>query len=162
MPNQTMLNFGRTAILTALLATAAVITASAAMAGECPADQRKADVRAPNSTPARDVTDNVIGSIDVAKEPAKIPDRLFRLRKLVIKPGGVVPWHSHGNRPAIIYILSGEIVEYASNCAVPIVHKAGDVAIETAGVSHWWQNHGKVTVELLSADLQSDRNDHHM
>jgi quercetin dioxygenase-like cupin family protein len=104
----------------------------------------------------------VIGSIDVAKEPAKIPDRLFRLRKLVIKPGGVVPWHSHGNRPAIIYILTGEIVEYASNCAVPIVHRAGDVALETSGVSHWWQNHGNVTVELLSADLQSDRNDHNM
>jgi quercetin dioxygenase-like cupin family protein len=146
MSNQTMLSFGRTAILTALLATAGVITASSAMAGECPADQRKADVRA----------------IDVAKEPAKIPDRLFRLRKLVIKPGGVVPWHSHGNRPAIIYVLTGEIVEYASNCAVPIVHRAGDVAIETAGVSHWWQNHGTVTVELLSADLQSDRNDHNM
>ena len=162
MISQTMLSIGRTSILTALLATAAVITASAVMAGECPPDQRKADVRAPNSTPARDVTDNVIGSIDVSKEPAKIPDRLFRLRKLVIKPGGVVPWHSHGNRPAIIYILSGEIVEYASNCAVPIVHRAGDVALETSGVSHWWQNHGNVTVELLSADLQSDRNDHHM
>lgn len=162
MTSKTMLGFGRTAILTALVATAAVIIASAAMAGECPADQRKADVRPQNSTPARDVTDNVIGSIDVSKEPAKIPDRLFRLRKLVVKPGGVVPWHSHGNRPAIIYILTGEIVEYASNCAVPIVHRAGDVAIETAGVSHWWQNHGNVTVELLSADLQSDRNDHNM
>jgi quercetin dioxygenase-like cupin family protein len=145
-----------------LAATAAIIGATAASAGECPADQRKADVRAPVSTPARDVTDNVIGSIDVAKEPAKIPDRLFRLRKLVIKPNGVVPWHSHDNRPAIIYIIKGEIVEYASNCAVPIVHRAGEVAVETAGVSHWWQNHGKETVELLSADLQSDRQDNHM
>ena len=162
MSIQTTISFGRTAIVSALLATAAVIAASAAMAGECPADQRKADVRPANSTPARDVTDNVIGSIDVAKEPAKIPDRLFRLRKLVIQPGGVVPWHSHGNRPAIIYILTGEIFEYASNCAVPIVHRAGDVALETSGVSHWWQNHGNVTVELLSADLQSDRNDHNM
>jgi quercetin dioxygenase-like cupin family protein len=162
MLSQITLTLSRTAIWAALLATAAVITTSAAIAGECPADQRKADVRPPNSTPARDVTDNVIGTIDVAKEPAKIPDRLFRLRKLVIQPGGVVPWHSHGNRPAIIYILSGEIVEYASNCAVPIVHRAGDVALETAGVSHWWQNHGKVTVELLSADLQRDRNDNHM
>ena len=39
-----------------------------------------------------------------------------------------MPWHSHDNRPAMIYIVYGEIVEYASNCAVPIVHKAGDVA----------------------------------
>ena len=39
-----------------------------------------------------------------------------------------MPWHSHGDRPAIIYIAEGEIVEYASNCAVPIVHKAGEIA----------------------------------
>ena len=39
-------------------------------------------------------------------------------RKLTIEPGGVVPWHSHGDRPAIIYIAEGEIVEYASNCAL--------------------------------------------
>lgn len=162
MFSQTKQRIGSGSMIAGLLAAAAVLTGSAAFAGECPADQRKADVRAPVSTPARDVTDNVIGSIDVAKEPAKIPDRLFRLRKLVIQPNGIVPWHSHGNRPAIIYILRGEIVEYASNCAVPIVHRAGDVAIETAGVSHWWQNHGRETVELLSADLQSDRTDNHM
>lgn len=152
----------RGSIYAGLAATVAIIGSTAATAGECPADQRKADVRAAVTTPARDVTDNVIGSIDVAKEPAKIPDRLFRLRKLVIKSNGVVPWHSHGDRPAIIYIIKGEIVEYASNCAVPIVHRAGDVAVETAGVSHWWQNHGKETVELLSADLQSDRKDNNM
>src|SRR2546429_1060354 len=36
------------------------------------------------------------------------------------------PWHSHGERPALIYIIEGEIVEYASNCAAPITHKAGE------------------------------------
>lgn len=162
MFSQTTQRIARGSIVAGLLAAATLVTTSAAMAGECPADQRRPDARASVSTPARDVTDNVIGSIDLAKEPANIPDRLFRLRKLVIKPNGIVPWHSHGNRPAIIYIIRGEIVEYASNCAVPIVHRAGDVAVETAGVSHWWQNHGSETVELLSADLQSDRNDNHM
>jgi len=33
-------------------------------------------------------------------------------RKLTIEPGGVVPRHSHGDRPAIIYIAEREIVEY--------------------------------------------------
>ena len=50
------------------------------------------------------------------------------MRRLAIKPGGVVPWHSHDDRPALIYVVVGEITEYASNCAVPIVHKAGEVA----------------------------------
>jgi quercetin dioxygenase-like cupin family protein len=135
----------------------ALLTATAfsspATAGQCPADKIATDATKPVTTPANGVTDTVIGSIDVAKEPAKIDGRLFRLRKLVIQPGGVVPWHSHGDRPAIIYIIKGEATEYASNCAVPILHKAGDVAIETSKTAHWWKNNGSQTVELLSADL---------
>ena len=104
----------------------------------------------------------MLTAIDLAKEPAKIKDRQLRLRKLVIEPGGVVPWHSHGDRPAIIYIIEGEILEYASNCAVPIVHKAGDVTAETNPRAHWWENRGDKTVVLLSADLLRDKHDKHM
>ena len=135
---------------------------SLANAGECPAELRKVDAREAVNLPAKDVTDTVLASIDVSKEPAKIPDRLLRLRKLVIEPGGIVPWHSHGDRPAIIYIVEGEIHEYASNCAGPIVHKAGDVAVEMSGTSHWWKNLGTKTVVLLSADLLRDPNDKNM
>ena len=49
-----------------------------------------------------------------------------------------------------------------SNCAVPIVHKAGDVVAETPEVSHWWKNLGDKTVVLLSADLLKDPNDKNM
>ena len=82
-----------------------------------------------------------------------IDGRVFRMRRLEIVPGGIVPWHSHAERPAIIYIISGTIEEYASNCAVPIVHKAGDVRTETKDISHWWKNTGDETVVLISADL---------
>jgi quercetin dioxygenase-like cupin family protein len=152
---------GRGLVLASAIAGSMTII-SPASAGECPADKRKADVREAVTLPAKGVTDTVIASIDVAKEPAKIQDRLFRLRKLVIEPGGVVPWHSHGDRPAIIYIVEGEILEYASNCSVPIVHKAGEVATETSGTSHWWKNLGEKTVVLLSADLLRDKHDKHM
>ncbi len=152
---------GRTLVLAGTLAASTAIS-SAAFAGGCPADQVKADVRMPVSTPAKGVTDTVLASIDLAKEPVKLANHLQRVRKLVIQPGGVVPWHSHTDRPALIYIIEGEIVEYASNCAVPIVHKAGDVRAETQGTSHWWQNHGDKTVTLLSFDILHDGNDHHM
>src|SRR5262249_1902860 len=103
---------------------------SAAVAGECPAGQKKPNATAPVGYKPVGLTDTVIAMIDVEKEPANIKDRKFRMRKLTIEPGGIVPWHSHGDRPAIIYIIDGEINEYASNCAVPIVHKAGDVVAE--------------------------------
>ena len=126
-----------------------------AFAGSCPADkivpsgqgQPKSDAKAVG------VTDVVVTSIDLSKEPAAIPHRLFRLRKLTIEPGGVVPWHSHHNRPALITIVTGEIVEYSSTCAVPIMHKAGDSTAETHTTAHWWKNLGTETVVLYSADL---------
>lgn len=129
--------------------------ASTVSAGECPADKRVADGQGqkPGPTKPRDVADVVRATTDLSKEPANINGRLFRLRQLDMKPGAIVPWHSHNERPAMIYIVSGEVVEYASNCAVPIVHKAGDVAPEKNGTSHWWQNHGKVPAVLISVDL---------
>jgi quercetin dioxygenase-like cupin family protein len=148
-------------LLAGLVAGSTALT-STAFAGSCPADKMKANVREAVTLPASGVTDTVIASIDVAKEPAKINDRQFRLRKLVIQPGGIVPWHSHGDRPAIIYIIEGEILEYASNCSVPIVHGPGDVTTETSGVSHWWKNLGDKPVVLLSADLLKDKMDKHM
>ncbi len=141
---------------------AAGIAAPAAFAGQCPADKMMADARKPDSSPAKGVTDNVLAAINLADEPAKIENRMLRLRKLTIAPGGVVPWHSHGDRPAIIYIVSGEVTEYASNCAAPIVHEAGDVARETHVTAHWWKNTGKATAVLLSADLLHDASDHNM
>jgi quercetin dioxygenase-like cupin family protein len=152
--------FGRVALLAGLALGAAALN-SAAFAGECPADQTKADARKPVDMKPVGVTDTVIAMIDVEQEQG-IADRKFRMRKLVVEPGGVVPWHSHGERPAIIYIVEGQIEEYASNCAVPLVHKAGDVVAETKGIAHWWKNTGDKTVVLLSADLLKDPTDTNM
>ena len=149
-----------------LLLAAVVASASAfalpALAGECPADQKKANAREAVDLKPVGVTDTVIASIDVSRAPFNIDGRNFRMRKLTIEPGGIVPWHSHADRPAIIYITEGTIIEYASNCAGPIVHKAGDVVAETPEVSHWWKNLGDKTVVLISADLLHDPNDHNM
>ena len=152
-------------LLRALAAVAFVTStgfAISAQAGECPADKRKPNARQMVNLPGSGVTDTTLGAIDLGKEPAKLKGRELRFRKLVIQPGGVVPWHSHGERPAIIYIVEGQIEEYASNCAVPIVHKAGEVVAETKDVSHWWKNTGDQTVVLLSADLLKDPTDKNM
>jgi quercetin dioxygenase-like cupin family protein len=131
------------------------LAAAGAIAGECPADKRVADGKGQqmSTAAAKGVKDVVRSTTDLSKEPAAINDRLFRLRQLDIEPGGIVPWHSHGNRPAMIYVVSGEVIEYASNCTVPIVHKTGDVAPEKNGTQHWWQNNTNAPVVLISVDL---------
>jgi quercetin dioxygenase-like cupin family protein len=138
-----------------LLVGAAAMVAATANAGECPADKRVADGQGqkPGPSTPKDVTDVVRATTDLAKEPLALNNRQFRLRQLEMKPGGIVPWHSHNQRPAMIYVVSGEVVEYASSCAVPIVHKTGDVAPEKNGTSHWWQNTGTTNAVLISVDL---------
>ena len=148
-------------IMAGTLAAAAAIP-STARAGECPADKRIANARTSGPTMPVGVTDTVLAAIDLGNEPVKLKSRQLRIRRLVVEPGGIVPWHSHNDRPALIHILQGEIHEYASNCAGPIVHKAGDVARETKGTSHWWKNLSGETVILTSSDILHDVKDKHM
>ena len=161
MTHQRTFRIGRSAIFAGALAASTFI-GSGAFAGECPADKIKPHAREPVNLAAAGVTDATLGSIDLGKEPAMIKDRELRFRKLTITPGGIVPWHSHADRPALIYVEQGEIYEYASNCAGPIVHKAGDLRRETSETSHWWKNLGDITVILLVADVLHDKNDHQM
>lgn len=141
------------AAMASTMVVAAVLSATGASAGECPAGKLGDNVAAKSDTGPKDVTDTVLATIDVAREPAAIDGRSFRLRRLVVQPGGVVPWHSHSERPAIIHVVSGEITEHSSSCLVPIVHRAGETTAERSPTSHWWMNTGKAPAVLLSADL---------
>ena len=148
---------------TAGAAAAAIsILSAGAHANGCPAGKLVADGdgQKAGATMPVGVTDTVLDSIDLSKEKVALKDHLFRIRRLVIQPGGVVPWHSHADRPALIYIVQGEIVEYASDCSVPILHRAGDWSRD-ADISHWWKNIGKKVVVLISADILDTGTDAH-
>ena len=153
---------GRSFAIACVVIASSAISLTPGLAGQCPADQVKQDAREPAMFAAKGVTDTTLGSIDLSKEQAQIKDRELRFRKLTIEPGGIVPWHSHADRPALIYVAEGEIVEYASNCAAPIVHKAGEIRAETNPTSHWWKNLGKKTVVLFVGDLLHDKSDKNM
>ena len=159
MNTRSLLPPQRSVAAAAVLAIALAFGATHAQAGECPADKRVADGQGQKNPghAARGVKDVVRSAIDLSKEAPMLANRQFRLRQLDIEAGGIVPWHAHDERPAQIYIVAGEIVEYASNCAVPIVHKAGDISSEARGTSHWWQNHGKTPVTLISVDIFHDK-----
>jgi quercetin dioxygenase-like cupin family protein len=137
-------------------ATAATLgLAAAAHAGDCPASAMRPDARAPGETMPKGVTDKVLSSIELGDQIG-VNGRSLRLRRLVIQPGGVVPWHTHTGRPALIITVSGSVTEYRSTCAVPIEHPAGDVAREVNGTSHWWRNNTNSPTVLLSADVKAD------
>ena len=153
LKQHTRQNLVRALTLSSLVAGGFGVNTNSANAGSCPVSQVTAGGQKPGPTAHKDVTDTVIASIDLVQEAPALKEHKFRLRKLVIQPGGVVAWHSHAERPAIIYVVQGTVTEYASSCSVPIVHHAGDATPELHNTAHWWRNTGKTPAVLISADL---------
>lgn len=94
-----------------------------------------------------------LGSVELGGEFAGMEGRVLRAREILIEPGGVVAVHQHDSRPGMAYILEGEIVEHREGVAGPMVRKAGDVAFENTGVTHWWENKTAQTVRALVVDI---------
>jgi quercetin dioxygenase-like cupin family protein len=140
-----------------MAAAAALTMAGFAHAGQCPADKAAANDLPGAATAPVGVVDTELASIDLANENVKLDQRRLRLRHMSIAPGGIVPLHSHEDRPALIMVNSGEIYEYSSKCAVPILHKAGEVAREFMGTKHWWKNTGTQAVDLTIGDIVNDK-----
>ena len=151
-----MKNTSFTFRLSRVAALAAIAAAGVAHAGECPSDQVAANALPGAPTAPVGITDTELSSVDLAKENVMLDHRRLRLRHMTIAPGGIVPLHSHEDRPALIMVDSGQIYENNSKCAVPILHKAGDIAREYLGTKHWWTNPGTQPVELTIADLVND------
>lgn len=128
-----------------------------ASAGECPAGKVGKNMLAGAATAPVGVTDTELAFVDLSKENVKLSERRLRMRKMTIAPGGVVPMHSHADRPALIMVVSGEIYEHSSKCTVPVLHKAGDVAREFLGTNHWWKNESSQPVELTIGDIVNDK-----
>ena len=135
----------------------ALAAAGFAQAGECPADKLANNSLPGAATAPIGVVDTELASIDLAKENVKLDQRRLRLRHMTIAAGGVVPFHSHEDRPALIMVNAGEIYEYSSKCSVPILHKAGEISREFLGTKHWWKNSGTQPVDLTIADIVNDK-----
>ncbi len=138
---------------TGALALAAMSSATA-IAGECPAGKAEKGFRTSGVTEGKGVADMELAAVDLSNEVVQLEGRQLRLRKLIVEPGGQVPFHSHAERPALIMTVSGTIKEFRSDCRVPIVHNAGEVSKESGGISHWWRNDSDEPVVLIAADIK--------
>lgn len=131
----------------------AVLGAGQAKAGECPADKVLQQPRK-----IEDVAEKHLKRETLAVIPLKgwrgVGDLLLRTRRLTIEPGGFVPTHYHNDRPSIVYIIKGEIIEHSTSCSVPIIHRAGEWTPEFGDFhGHWWENKSDSEVVLTSSDV---------
>jgi len=94
-----------------------------------------------------------MGIIDLGEEFPAMSGRQMRARIFTIEPGGVIGIHTHEQRPGYAFIISGKIVEHRNDHPEPLIRNAGDIAIEKAGVTHWWENTFDEPVKALVVDI---------
>lgn len=138
--------------------TPALVPGVALVEGHCPAELMRPGVRSTGPDAPKAVVDVELSSLDLKPElptVGGIDARRLRLRRLEVAPGGIVPWHGHADRPALILTVQGAIVEYRSDCEAGVVHRAGSISNEASGVFHWWRNEGDTTAILIAADLKN-------
>ncbi len=152
--NRSRTRAAQSVLLASLLS---LLAATPALAGECPAGKAGTNSLPGAASAPAGVTEMELAWIDLAQESVNLAQRRLRYRHMEIQPGGVVPLHSHADRPALIMVNQGQIFEYSSKCTVPIVHKAGEIARESNGLMHWWKNEGNVVVVLTIADIVNDK-----
>jgi len=75
----------------------------------------------------------------------------LRARKIVVPAGESIAEHAHETRPGIVYIESGEIMEYRGEIALLL--KAGDSIIEDFATVHAYKNISDQDCVLIAFDL---------
>ncbi|MGL5115956.1 MAG: cupin [Beijerinckiaceae bacterium] len=136
----------------ALLGLLAFAAAPAA-AGECPADKVLKQPRKIEDMPDRHLKRETLAVVSL-KGWRGTGDLLLRTRRLTLGKDGIVPTHYHDDRPSIVYIEKGEVIEHSTFCSVPITHRAGEWTPEFGAFhGHWWENKSGAEVVFLSSDV---------
>ncbi len=143
------------------LALAGLTVLLAACAGPSAGESRKAAGNTEMKTidgltgPAMPVgeSEREVRTYDIAQNLPQLGTHLFRTRYVDVAPGGVVPIHSHTNRPSLYLITSGEIMVHQTGIAEPLLLKTGDSHMAAEGAAHWWENKGTEKVAIWVADI---------
>lgn len=98
----------------------------------------------------------ILQTIDLSKEIPGVEGRQLRMRKVVLEPGGVIAPHSHVDRPAVVYVLSGRVREHRSDRDAPLEYGAGDSMIESAALHHWVESIGEQPLVGVVVDIANE------
>jgi quercetin dioxygenase-like cupin family protein len=91
-------------------------------------------------------------SLDLTGEMDSVAGRPLRMRKVTLEPGGVLGVHNHKDRPAITYLLEGEVVYHQEGKADQVVRPGGGFA-EGRATTHWAENRGSVPAVWIAVDI---------
>ena len=86
-------------------------------------------------------------NLDLAPEMDSVEGRVMRMQLTTYEPGASNKPHSHKDRPEVVYILSGKIIEHRGDIAKE--YGPGDTFTADRNTNHWMENKGTVPAVML-------------
>jgi quercetin dioxygenase-like cupin family protein len=94
----------------------------------------------------------LLRSIDLTDEIQSTRGRPLRMRKITLQPGGVLALHDHVDRPAVTYLLEGQMT-YHQMGRPDLVANPGDGFAEGRATTHWGESTGDVPAVWIAVDI---------
>ena len=97
-------------------------------------------------------SEQLLRSLDLTGEIDAVDGRPLRMRKITVQPGGALALHSHLDRPAITYMLSGQMTYHADG-KPSVTVRPGEGFAEGRATTHWGENRGTVPAVWVAVDI---------
>ena len=97
-------------------------------------------------------SEEALRSLDLSAEMDSTMGRVLRMRRVTVQPGGVLGLHNHVDRPAITYLLQGEMTYHQEGKPDQVVKPGGGFA-EGRTTTHWAENTGKTPAVWIAVDI---------
>lgn len=97
-------------------------------------------------------SEEALRSVDLTNELESGKGRPLRMRRITIQPGGALALHNHVDRPAVTYMLSGEMTYHQDGRPDAVIRAGGGFA-EGRSTTHWAENTGKVPAVWIAVDI---------
>lgn len=97
-------------------------------------------------------SEQALRSLDLTGELDSPAGRPLRMRKITLQPGGVLGLHNHVDRPAVTYLLQGQMT-YHQEGKPDLVANPGDGFAEGRATTHWAESTGNVPAVWIAVDI---------
>jgi quercetin dioxygenase-like cupin family protein len=97
-------------------------------------------------------SEELLRTLDLTNELESVKGRQLRMRKITLQPGGALALHDHVGRPAVTYILEGEVTYHQQGKPDQVLRPGGGFA-EGRSTTHWAENAGKTPAVWVAVDI---------
>jgi len=84
---------------------------------------------------------------------AETQNWMLRARRIDLRPGAYSHLHRHENAPSLTFMAEVQVREHRNDRLDTATYRQGDIAIDRAGMAHWWEVEGEESVVFLVAEI---------